>query len=121
MRVGEAFIIVYSICDKSSYDDISAYVEQLLRVKDYDTPEELVCIIVGHKVDNEVDRQVSTEEAREWALSKGFMFAEASAKDNINVQCVFENATAMALKYRLWSRMKQDRINKADKHKCNTM
>uniref|UniRef100_A0A3B4BLV2 small monomeric GTPase n=1 Tax=Periophthalmus magnuspinnatus TaxID=409849 RepID=A0A3B4BLV2_9GOBI len=48
-------------------------------------------VLVGNKLDLEEDRQVPTEDARRLATELGFLFFEASAKDNINVKQVFDS------------------------------
>ena len=37
MRTGEGFIIMYSITDRSSFDTVMQFHEQILRVKDQDS------------------------------------------------------------------------------------
>lgn len=35
MRTGEGFLLVYSIVDKNSFDEIKGFYAQILRVKDW--------------------------------------------------------------------------------------
>lgn len=68
----------------------------------------LTCILVGNKVDlceppdhdppypnatSFKQRQVSTEEASQWASEQGLLFVEASAKSGHNVERAFEDAS----------------------------
>jgi GTPase SAR1 family protein len=55
MRTGQGFLIVYSIISRSSFDEVNAFREQILRVKDADRVPMVIC---GNKVDLESDRQV---------------------------------------------------------------
>lgn len=58
MRTGEGFLLVYSITSRTSFEEITQFQQQILRVKDKDY---FPLIIVGNKCDLEVDRQVSKE------------------------------------------------------------
>lgn len=58
MRTGEGFLCVYSITSKNSFEEISTFHQQILRVKDKDF---FPIIIVANKCDLESERQVSTQ------------------------------------------------------------
>jgi len=83
MRTGMGFILTYSITSRSSFEEIPAFREQILRVKDAD---KVPIILVGNKCDLTAERQVSTTEGMELARSLGCPFIEASAKARINVE-----------------------------------
>merc|ERR1711894_524493 len=53
MRTGEGFLLVFSVTDKSSFDEIPRFHTQILRVKDKD---EFPMILVGNKSDLENER-----------------------------------------------------------------
>lgn len=55
MRPGEGFLLVYSIADRNSFEELEVFYEQILRVKDR---EHFPMIVVGTKCDMEFDRQV---------------------------------------------------------------
>lgn len=55
MRTGEGFLLVYSITARSSFEEITHYHQQILRVKDRDT---FPVIVVANKCDLEYDREV---------------------------------------------------------------
>ncbi|KAH9057826.1 protein ras-1 [Lactarius vividus] len=55
MRHGEGFLLVYSITDRDSFDSISAYHQQISRVKD---TESVPIVLVGNKCDLENERRV---------------------------------------------------------------
>jgi small GTP-binding protein len=87
MRTGQAFVLVYSITDPSSFQDCQAIHEQLLRSVDSD---DVPLVLVGNKCDLEEERGVSTQEGK--ALAEKFgncKFFEASAKGKINVEECF--------------------------------
>ena len=58
MRTGEGFLLVYSITSRSSFEEISTFHQQILRVKDV---EGYPIIVVGNKCDLENERQVSSK------------------------------------------------------------
>jgi small GTP-binding protein len=58
MRTGEGFLLVYSITDRQSYEEIMTFQQQILRVKDKDY---FPMIVVGNKCDLDGERQVSTQ------------------------------------------------------------
>ncbi|KNC98585.1 Ras-like protein [Spizellomyces punctatus DAOM BR117] len=86
MRTGEGFLCVYSITSRNSFEEISTFYQQILRVKDKDY---YPIIIVANKCDLESERVVSTQEGRDLARSFGCKFVETSAKQKINVDEAF--------------------------------
>ncbi|KAI0234023.1 RAS1 protein, partial [Massospora cicadina] len=56
MRTGEGFLLVYSLTSRESYEEITTFHEQILRVKDR---EKFPMVIVANKSDLETERQVS--------------------------------------------------------------
>jgi GTPase KRas protein len=77
IRSGQGFLCVYSITSRSSFEAITNFREQILRVKD---EESYPMVIVGNKCDLQKDREVSTSEGRELAKSFDAPFVETSAK-----------------------------------------
>jgi GTPase KRas protein len=86
MRTGQGFILVYAIISRASFDEISSFREQILRVKDKD---KVPMVLVGNKSDLESDRQVTTAEGQNLAKQFGCPFMESSAKTRTNVEEVF--------------------------------
>lgn len=58
MRAGQGFLLVYSITSRSSFEEITSFQQQILRVKDKDY---FPIIVVGNKCDLETERQVSQQ------------------------------------------------------------
>jgi len=83
MRTGQGFLCVYSITAKSTFDEITSFREQILRVKDKD---KVPMILVGNKCDLEHERQVTTMEGQELSRNFGCPFLETSAKSRVNVE-----------------------------------
>ncbi|XP_066936918.1 ras-like protein RAS2 [Clytia hemisphaerica] len=88
MRTGEGFLLVFSVTDKSSFDEIPRFHTQILRVKDKD---EFPMILVGNKSDLENERTVSTAEAQELGRKLKISYLESSAKQRINVDAAFHD------------------------------
>jgi GTPase SAR1 family protein len=66
MRHGEGFLLVYSIDNHSSFEELAQFYEQILRVKDRDS---FPMIVVGTKCDLEFQRQVPTSGTYQyWAM-----------------------------------------------------
>jgi len=83
MRTGQGFLCVFAITSRSSFDEINAFREQILRVKDADT---VPMVLVGNKADLEAERQVTKVEGQDLAKSYGCPFFESSAKTRVNVE-----------------------------------
>ncbi|ORX92804.1 ras-domain-containing protein [Basidiobolus meristosporus CBS 931.73] len=86
MRTGEGFLLVYSITSRNSFEEISTFQQQILRVNDVDY---FPIIIVANKCDLESERQVSSQEGKDLARQFGCPFIETSAKQRINVDEAF--------------------------------
>lgn len=56
MRSGEGFLLVFSVTDRNSFEEIYKFHRQILRVKDRD---EFPMLMVGNKADLEHQRQVN--------------------------------------------------------------
>lgn len=61
MRSGEGFLLVFSLADHSSFQEVAKFQKQILRVKDRD---EFPMLMVGNKSDLEQQRRVPLEEAQ---------------------------------------------------------
>ncbi|KAL4232524.1 Ras-related protein R-Ras2 [Mactra antiquata] len=86
MRSGMGFLLVYSVTDRSSFDEIYKFHKQILRVKDRD---EFPMILVGNKSDLEHQRQITLTEGQELARQLKIAHIEASAKMRMNVDQAF--------------------------------
>jgi small GTP-binding protein len=58
MHTGEGFLLVYSITSRQSFEEISTFQQQILRVKDKDY---FPMVVVGNKCDLEGDREVTRQ------------------------------------------------------------
>jgi GTPase KRas protein len=58
MRTGEGFLLVYSITSRQSFEEITTFQQQILRVKDKDY---FPMVVVGNKCDLEHEREVTRQ------------------------------------------------------------
>lgn len=87
MRKGDGFLLVYSVIDRQSYENIVNFHTQILRVKDRDS---YPMILVANKVDLVHLRKVTDEQGRELASQLQIPYIETSAKDPpLNVDATF--------------------------------
>jgi len=91
IRNGEGFIIVFSIAARSTFQEVREIVQQIVGVKDCNV-KKIPLIIVGNKTDLEATggRDVQKFEGEELAAEFGATYMETSARDNINVDPIFE-------------------------------
>jgi len=112
IRSGQGFLIVYSITTRTSFLNLSAFHDQILRVKD---EESFPVVIVGNKCDLEKDRCVTTHEGKHFADSIDAPFYETSAKARINVEEAFYQ---LVREIRNWNKMiAEDEKNSNNKEK----
>eukprot|EP00049_Salpingoeca_infusionum_P010165 m.171954 g.171954 ORF g.171954 m.171954 type:complete len:120 (+) comp14565_c0_seq12:754-1113(+) len=78
-------VLVYSICDRRSFDCIHLWLETVTER----ATEDVAFVLVGNKVDLQAERDVSTEEGQQLASEIDCPFFEISAKHDINVQEAF--------------------------------
>ncbi|CAH2315217.1 ras-related Rap-2c, partial [Pelobates cultripes] len=86
IKNGQGFILVYSLVNQQSFQDIKPMRDQIVRVKRY---EKVPLILVGNKVDLESEREVMATEGRSLAQEWGCPFMETSAKSKTMVDELF--------------------------------
>lgn len=96
MRTGEGFLLVYSVIDRGSFDEIYEFHKHILRVKDVD---DFPMILIGNKADLDSQRQVTTMEGEELSKQLKIEFVEASAKNRMNVDCAFHQLVRVIRKF----------------------
>ncbi|XP_048850390.1 ras-related and estrogen-regulated growth inhibitor-like protein [Brienomyrus brachyistius] len=80
LQWADGFILVYSICDRSSFNVVRQQLQHIRHCKSK-IPGTVPVIIVGNKRDLQHRRTVSSEEGRLLALSVGCVFFEISAAE----------------------------------------
>ncbi|KAK8809051.1 hypothetical protein JH06_0263 [Blastocystis sp. subtype 4] len=86
-RGAGAAIVVYDITSRESFNGAKSWVKELQRRGD----PNVVIALAGNKCDLEDNRQISREEAEEYALENNLLFMETSAKMALNVREIFES------------------------------
>ncbi|RDB30582.1 Ras-like protein 1, partial [Hypsizygus marmoreus] len=82
-REGHAFILVYSITRRYTYQDVVNHYKTVRRVKGQPN---VIFALVGNKCDLEFDREVSFEEGAALAQELDCQFFETSSKTGQNVE-----------------------------------
>ena len=85
-RGAHGVLLIYDICQKSSFLDVKGWIEQIIENTDND---DIVMILCGNKNDMEKERVISKEEGENLAKNYGIPFFECSAKNNINIDEIF--------------------------------
>ena len=82
----DGFIIVYDISYIETFQKLDFWIEQIK----LNSQEYTKMILFGNKCDIEEGRQISEEEAKEYAKRNNIKYFEVSAKDGTNVTEAFE-------------------------------
>ena len=85
-RGAHGVILIYDVCEKNSFLDVKSWIEQIIENTDND---EIVMLLCGNKSDKVKERIISTEEGENLAKNYGLPFFECSAKNNININEIF--------------------------------
>ena len=93
MKNGQGFALVYSIISDSTFNDLRAIRNHIIKVKDADETKPVPMVLVGNKCDLEDKRVVTKEAGRALAVDFGLdpekHFYESSAKNRTNVDQIF--------------------------------
>lgn len=91
---GHAFILVFSVTSKQSLEEVRPILDAIREVKGTEADETPV-MLVGNKVDEEGQREVSTELGQLVAKRWGTGYSETSAKLDLNVKEMFQELLSM--------------------------
>ena len=80
-------VLVYDISNRSSFEKLNYWLKEINENKDSNDP--IPIIIVANKLDIRY-RTVTREEGESFALNKGLIYIEASAKQGINIEKIFK-------------------------------
>jgi len=93
IREGQGFLLVFSVCNDATFDEIEEFHKKILRVKDV---ESVPMAIAGNKCDlrDPTDKhQVKMADAEDMAKRFGCKYYETSAKEKINnEECFYQVA-----------------------------
>ncbi|MPC38594.1 Ras-like protein 2 [Portunus trituberculatus] len=115
MRSGEGFLLVFSVTDRNSFDELPRFHKQILRVKDRD---EFPMLMVANKADLEHQRVTSIEEAHALARQLKIPYIECSAKSRTNVDQSFYELVRIIRKFQVAERPPSKPAAKKDKKNC---
>ncbi|XP_063216580.1 ras-like protein 2 [Bacillus rossius redtenbacheri] len=115
MRSGEGFLLVFSVTDRASFDEVYKFHRQILRVKDRD---EFPMLMVGNKADLDHQRLISTTEAQNLSRQLKIPYVECSAKLRMNVDQAFHELVRIVRKFQLSERPPLKPNHKDGKKKC---
>lgn len=80
-RNAHAVMLVYDISSRESFYNLEQWWREY---NAYGNVQKSVAIVIGNKTD--LERNVSEEEARAWAVQKSLLYDEVSAKNNDGIQ-----------------------------------
>jgi GTPase KRas protein len=96
MKTGEGFLLVFSLTDRQTFEEISTFYNQIMRVKG-ETAHFVPMMLVGNKNDLTNERQVSPEEAIHMAKKLNCAYIETSAKTGLHVNDAFHGLVKMVM------------------------
>jgi len=120
MRSGEGFLLVFSLTERQSFEEVYKFHKQVLRVKDRD---EFPMLIVGNKADMDRQRQVSTADCEDIAKQLKTPFIECSAKNRMNVDQAFHELVRLIRRFQALERpvVPSKREASPNKGKCTLL
>jgi len=118
MRSGEGFLLVFSLADRGSFEEIYKFHKQVLRVKDRD---EFPMLIVGNKADLDNQRAVTSEECCNMAKQLKIPFIECSAKMRMNVDQSFFELVRLIRRFQVIERPISEEKEEKKKGKCEIL
>ena len=78
-------VVIFSVTDKRTFGNVKSWIHQIKAEVD----EKVTIILVGNKIDDEENREVTKEEGEEAARNFGLDFFECSAKTGENINSTF--------------------------------
>jgi small GTP-binding protein len=81
IKKADGILLLYDISERSSFDDINQWIENIKNVKGDNFP----VIMIGNKCDLE-ERDITQIEGELFANEHGFSFEETSCKEGINIE-----------------------------------
>lgn len=115
MRSGEGFLLVFSVTDRASFDEMYKFHKQILRVKDRD---EFPMLMVGNKADLDHQRLIPAEEAQNMSRELRIPYIECSAKLRMNVDQAFHELVRIVRKYQASERPLLKPQHNSSRRKC---
>ncbi|XP_034836158.1 ras-like protein 2 [Maniola hyperantus] len=118
MRSGEGFLLVFSVADHASFEELFKFHKQILRVKDRD---EFPMLMVGNKADLEHQRLVTLDEAQALSRQLKVPYIECSAKARMNVDQAFHELVRLVRRFQEAERIHIKSEHRNKKKKCTIL
>eukprot|EP00003_Mantamonas_plastica_P028768 TRINITY_DN666_c0_g1_i3.p1 TRINITY_DN666_c0_g1~~TRINITY_DN666_c0_g1_i3.p1 ORF type:complete len:197 (+),score=55.23 TRINITY_DN666_c0_g1_i3:902-1492(+) len=83
----DMFVIMYDVTNKDSFESCETWIK-MLKAELPDRP--LLGVLVGNKIENQDNRQVTEEEAQKWAQKHDMMSFETSVSESTNIEAPFD-------------------------------
>ena len=80
----QGIILIFDVSNKKSFSNLNIWLEDI----NNNIKGDVSIVLCGNKID--LERNVSFEEAQNFANSNDFIYCETSSKDGINVESAFE-------------------------------
>ena len=87
IRDANIILVVYDITLKDSFTHTEHWVNETKDLK----RDDAIFVLIGNKIDLDDKREVTTKEAEDFAIQKGFLFHEVSAKSGDGIEDLFQN------------------------------
>ena len=78
-------IVVFDITSRQSFQSVDKWIEDAKNLRD----DDVLLILAGNKADLSDQRQVTTQEAQEYATKRNIMYFEVSARQGTNITNCF--------------------------------
>ena len=93
---GDGFFLLFDVCDKKSFDDISEWIKDIRETRFSDNEKDFekksndeVLVLIGNKIDKVNERIIKKEDAINLAKKYNVKYYEMSCKQGINVYEIF--------------------------------
>ena len=94
-RSSNGFIYVFDITNKESFNNLNFWID----LTNENCESNVINFLVGNKNDIEDGREVTKEEGEEFAQKNNLIYLETSAKNNNNVEKLFDYFTYKLIQY----------------------
>eukprot|EP00656_Telonema_subtile_P019836 TRINITY_DN21039_c0_g1_i2.p1 TRINITY_DN21039_c0_g1~~TRINITY_DN21039_c0_g1_i2.p1 ORF type:complete len:176 (-),score=51.37 TRINITY_DN21039_c0_g1_i2:305-832(-) len=103
-RGADVCVLVFDLTSSKSFKALDTWRDEFLVQASPPDPENFPFVVLGNKVDLHQDRQVSTQEAKEYCIARNVvqdgqaLFWETSAKNRDQVEAAFSQAAGLAMR-----------------------
>ena len=104
-------LLIFDISKKYTFEKLDFWLEDLKENSDTDNLNNLVIYLVGNKNDLEEKREVSSEEANQFAMEHNLPYIEISAKTGNNIKKLFDEMVKKTLTKILTNAKKENNLS----------